>query len=153
MSAKEEQYVEVYQKDQVVCLEGQQLTDLYIIKKGTLLICVRRDSSVYPLAYLGAGEYLGELSFFDDTPRSADVIALEETILIKIPQSSREEFFPRWLKTLAINMAKHIRKADEIIKKNGIKKQKTQSVKIKPFTIEEQTYYYNLLKNHTKTPS
>ena len=52
-------------KNEVLCREGDEDIDLYIIHEGKLLICGLKGSQVTPLAYLEAGEYLGELSFFD----------------------------------------------------------------------------------------
>lgn len=70
-------------KYSVVCREHDQESDLYYIKSGTLLICTREGFRVTPLAYIKAGEYFGELSFIDKLPRSADVITLDSTEMLK----------------------------------------------------------------------
>ena len=52
-------------KDDILCLEGEFDHDLYFVHKGELLVCVLKGSQITPLAHLEAGEYFGEMSFFD----------------------------------------------------------------------------------------
>jgi CRP/FNR family cyclic AMP-dependent transcriptional regulator len=135
-------------KDDVLCIEGEQNNDLYYVHSGQLMICVHKNSMVTPLAHVGPGEYIGELSYFDGLPRSATIIALEPTTLIKIPSHFLKKHFPSWLSMVAQYMTKRIRTLDEVIKDRGIKKK--HSTSIQPLTIEEQRHYYELIKNHTK---
>ena len=61
----------VYESDSILCKQGTQGDDLYIIVEGFVLI--RQGARV--LARLGPGEVVGELAVFDNKPRSADVVA------------------------------------------------------------------------------
>lgn len=131
------------EKDEVLCREGDTERDLYLIISGELIILSRHNSRVTPISYLGAGDYFGEFSFFDNLPRSADVVATEKTILVKIPQSELHTEVPKWLLQLAKNMVKNIRTLDSCLKIKGIKKTSTDS--IKALTTQEQTFYFNLL--------
>jgi CRP-like cAMP-binding protein len=131
------------QKDQIICVEGEKTTDLYKLVSGKLMICSRNNSMVTALAYLEPGDYFGEFSFFDGLERSADVIAVEPSTLIKIPDSALRSQFPDWLLKTAKSMTKKLRLMDHVIRTKGIKKQKSS---IKPLSIEQQTYYYKLLK-------
>ena len=114
---------------EVICMAGENSQSLYIIHEGKLVILLTKGSKVTPVAYLGPGEYLGELSFFDAEPRSAHVVALEETSLIKIPRSELHKQFPPWLKTIATAITQKIRHADELIKARGIRRQNVESIK------------------------
>lgn len=134
------------EKDQVLCIEGEATSDLYFVQSGKLLVCIRKGSEVIPLDYINMGEYLGELSFFDGMPRSADVIALEKSTLIKIPTQYLKEQFPSWLQNLSIFMALRIRKLDSIIQKKGLKKKNLKS--ITPLTIEDQRRLLEKIKNY-----
>ncbi len=129
-------------KDQVICLEGQKSRDLFKLVSGKLLICSRNNSMVTALAYLEPGDYFGEFSFFDGLDRSADVIALEPSTLIKIPDSALKSQFPDWLLKTARSMTQKLRLMDQVIRTKGIKKQKSA---VKPLTIDEQRHYYSLL--------
>ena len=129
--------------DEVLCREGDIENNLYIIEEGELLICVRKGSQVTPIAYLGVGEYIGELSFFDDKPRGADIIALKKTILLKIPADEVRQNFPSWMGTLGLVMSSKIRKLDDVIRQKGIKKSSADS--LKPLDVAQQTKYFKIL--------
>lgn len=129
---------------ELVCCAGQNDYDLYIIHTGKLLIYVNDGTKVTPLAYLGAGEYLGELSFFDHMPRSAHVATLEPTTLIQIPVEELGKQFPEWLITIAQNITSKLRRTGDVIRQKGIRKTNVET--IKPLTIDEQRHYYQLVE-------
>lgn len=133
------------QKDEFLCRSGDEDNDLFQIQKGKMLVFVLKGSQVTPLAELGAGEYVGELSYFDHQPKSAFVVATEKTVLSKMPEDLLDKHFPPWLKTLAVHMTKKLRQTDELIRKKGIKKKNLDG--IKPLSIEEQSHYFKLTKN------
>jgi CRP/FNR family transcriptional regulator, cyclic AMP receptor protein len=135
-------------KGEVVCVAGEDNYDLYIIVKGRLMIMVNKGTQITPLAYLGEGEYMGELSFFDKKTRSAHVLCAEDTTLIRIPVEELDKQFPRWLQTMAISITNRLRKVDGLIGAKGIRKKKTDT--IEPFTIEEQREYFQILENYTQ---
>ncbi|MBL7665654.1 MAG: cyclic nucleotide-binding domain-containing protein [Bacteriovoracaceae bacterium] len=132
-------------KDQILCREGDNETNLFIIKRGKLLVCLKKGTEVIPLAHLGAGEFVGELSFFDGEPRSANIIALEECELSKIPQAEITKKFPAWLILMAKQMTKKIRLYDEVVKGKGLKRKNVESVK--PLTIQEQRHFFQILES------
>lgn len=59
----------------IIAREGEKAISFYLILNGS--VDVRRGSKV--LAKLGRGQFFGEMALFDDEPRSADVVAKEET--------------------------------------------------------------------------
>lgn len=132
-----------YEPETVLCREQDPEDGMFIVKKGKLLICRRSNRMVTPLAYLEAGDYFGELSYFDQKPRSADVIAVEKTELIKISSDNLKEQFPTWLLIIARQMTSKIRTMSDVINEKGIRK--TNRKTIKPFSIDEQRYIYNLI--------
>jgi CRP/FNR family cyclic AMP-dependent transcriptional regulator len=131
-------------KDQVLCKEGDEDHNLYQVTKGKLLVCVLKGSQVNPIAYLGAGDYFGEMSFFDRSPRSATVVTMEPTTLIKLPVDSINTFVPNWLITVFKSQIQKIRHADELLKSKAIKKSSGDG--IKPLSIDEQARIYKLIK-------
>lgn len=131
------------EKDHVLCREGVDSHDLYLITQGKLLICSRSGKMVTPIAYISDNEYFGEMSFFDNQDRSADVIALEKTELLKIPSEALKEQFPNWLLMMTRSMTKKLRLMDGVIRDKGIKRRNVES--LKPLTIEEQRKFYQLL--------
>lgn len=131
-------------KDQLICRAGDEEADLFIIHSGRLMVFVMNGTQVTPLAFLGEGEYLGELSFFDHQKRSAYVVAVEDSTLIQIPTSELERQFPPWLILMARHITHKLRVTDELIRKKGIRKKNVEG--IKPLSIEEQRHYAELLK-------
>jgi CRP/FNR family cyclic AMP-dependent transcriptional regulator len=132
-------------KDDILMIAGEKSSDLFLINKGRILIFVQNGSQITPLAYLGAKEYIGELSFFDDSNRSASAIALTETEIIKIAGPDNHNLLPQWLKILGSQITKKIRINDELIRSKGIRR--TQVETIKPLSIEEQTRIYHIIEN------
>jgi CRP-like cAMP-binding protein len=130
-------------KDDILCLEGDKKSDLFMIHSGELMVCLLKKSQVIPIAYLGDGEYFGELSFFDQRPRSATVVCTKDATLSKIPVTEIDQQIPKWLQTLARRMSHKIRSLDELISKRGIRKTKSES--IKPLSLEEERHYFSLI--------
>jgi CRP/FNR family transcriptional regulator, cyclic AMP receptor protein len=138
-------------KNEVVCVAGEKIYDLYIVSEGKLIVLVNKGSQITPLAYISKDEYLGELSYFDKFPRSAHVICTEDATLIRIPDLEINRQMPSWLYTLAKNITLRIRSVDDLIASKGIRKQKAESMAA--LSIEEQTHYYKLLDNYCLSKS
>lgn len=132
-------------KGEVVCREGDMTFDLSYIISGKFMICSRSGHMVTPIAYIGGGEYFGEMSFIDSRTRSADVIAVEETVIIQIPQAALKKQFPTWLLLMTKQMTERLRTMNSVVRDRGIKRKNVKSVK--PLTIDEQRYYYDLITN------
>lgn len=131
------------EKDQVLCREGDPESDLYIVLRGKLLVCVRKGTQVIAIATLGEGEYIGELSFFDNKPRGADIVALEPCQLVKIPAQEIRTSFPNWILNAGKVLATKLRLQDDVIRQKGVKKSNVQT--IKPLSIDEQRHYHKIL--------
>lgn len=127
-------------KDEILFLAEEINSDIYIIQKGKVMVFVQKGSQIIPVAYLGQGEYIGELSFFDSAPRSASIICTEDSEFIKIKTTQMHEHFPNWLVIIGQQLTKKIREADELIRSKGIRKKNLES--IKPLSIEEQTHSF-----------
>lgn len=130
-------------KNEVLCREGDVETDLYVVQSGELLVCVRKGTQVTAVAKLGPGEYIGELSFFDNKPRGADIIAVSECKLVKIPAVEIRESFPAWLTTVGKMLALKLRLHDDVIRSKGIKKSNVET--IKPLSMDDQRMYFQIL--------
>ena len=135
-----------FKANDIICVAGENNHDLFIIHSGKLLVFVTDGTIVTPLAYLKAGEYLGELSFFDGMPRSAHVIALEDSDLIRIPVSEIEKQFPPWLQAMAQSITKKLRYSTELVRRKGIRKKNVES--IKPLSIERQREIHKSLMDY-----
>src|SRR6185295_14857368 len=66
---------------QVLVQEGQPISVLYLTLGGRFQVRIRERI----VTELGAGEIVGELSFFDSRPPVASVFALEKSSVLSIP--------------------------------------------------------------------
>ncbi len=109
-------------KDEILFLADDNENDLYIIQKGKVMVFVQKGSQIIPVAYLDAGEYIGELSFFDEGKRSASILCTEDCEFLKIPTEEMHKHCPPWMKTLGQQLTGKIRQGDELIRSKGIRK-------------------------------
>ena len=133
-------------KDSIILAEGDINRDLFLINKGKVLAFVTRRTEVTPVAYFGVGDFIGELSFFDKNPRSANLVCLEDTDFQVYPYEKSLKQFPKWSLTLAESITKKIRHYDNILKTKGIRR-KNEEV-LKPLSIETQRHYFKLLQDY-----
>jgi len=95
--------------------EGVEPDALYIIMEGLVGIFVASMGDMC-IARLGPGELLGDISFLENIPASASVIALEKTNVMIIPRKDLESklthdpgFSARLFKALAIISSRRLR--------------------------------------------
>lgn len=83
-------HTRVLTKDEVLFNKGDEGNSLFIINTGRVKIVTRdsRDNEVI-LNQIKAGEVIGEMALLDFEPRSAGVVAMEETSVMEL---SREDF-------------------------------------------------------------
>src|SRR5687768_12712506 len=55
----------------VILQEGDPTDDLVIVREGTVSVYVNRGGEKIEITQLGPGSYFGEMSIFDEYPRSA----------------------------------------------------------------------------------
>ncbi|MGV3530952.1 MAG: cyclic nucleotide-binding domain-containing protein [Chthoniobacteraceae bacterium] len=61
---------------------------MYLLVTGTARVVHHKDGRDVDLATLKSGDFFGELALVDRGPRSADVEALEECVLLKLTHAS-----------------------------------------------------------------
>lgn len=135
--------------NQILFLADSDEKDLYFIKSGKVLVFVQNGSQITPVAYINSNEFIGELSFFDNSKRSASILTMEDSEIVKISSVELHKFIPKWLQQVGSKLSKKIRHNDEIIRSKGLRKTKVES--IKPLSIEEQTKIYKLVEEFKKT--
>jgi CRP-like cAMP-binding protein len=77
-----------FQKGERIVAQDSAGDAMFIIVEGAVKVVHRTDDTGIELARLGAGEFFGELALVDHSPRCADVDAVEDCVLLRIPQSS-----------------------------------------------------------------
>jgi hypothetical protein len=72
--------------------QGDHGDAMYLVLEGELRVRMMVDDKEVILATLGVGEFFGEISLFDQGPRSADVIANTDSLLLKVCGNEFEKF-------------------------------------------------------------
>lgn len=108
-----------YGKDGVIILAEEEGNSLFIIDSGQVKVSiVSEDGREVILSLLGPGAVFGELSLLDGKPRSANVIATEETSLIMLRRPDFVQILfkmPQIATALLAELASRLRKTDRQI--------------------------------------
>jgi CRP-like cAMP-binding protein len=106
-----------YPKNSVILFEDDPGDALYVVGSGQVkVVLIGEDGREVILSVLGEGEFFGEMALIDDEPRSAHVIAMEDSMLVVL---RREDFQPILASTPAIAIAllrelsRRLRRVDE----------------------------------------
>ena len=114
-----------FQANETVVHEGEVGRSLFIVKSGLLRVTARvvldDERRVQPgICDLGEDDFFGELSLFDNQPRSASVTAITESELIEIDASKLIQYLEihpekgyRVLKILYKTLITRLRKANQ----------------------------------------
>ncbi|MEA3244575.1 MAG: Crp/Fnr family transcriptional regulator [Gemmatimonadota bacterium] len=105
-----------YPKGSVILFEDDPGDALFIVRNGRVkVVLVAEDGREVILGLLGVGEHFGELSLIDDQPRSAHVIAMEESSLLVLRRDDfrrRVEANPSVAWSLLTELSRRLRRAD-----------------------------------------
>jgi CRP-like cAMP-binding protein len=113
--------VKEFAKDEVIFEDGAPGDSFYVIYDGAVRISkVFQHMGEEALTILGAGEFFGEMSFFDDEPRSARAVAHEGVKLLEIKNSElkrhladRSEVALKFLWAFARTLSQRVRDTND----------------------------------------
>ena len=105
-----------YAAGDIVLREGSETPGIFVLRSGRVRIEKRRPGLGQPIAMLGPGEVFGEVSFVDNHPASATVLALEPS---EVDLLERSEIFSlltsvpglssRFYQSLALKLSERLR--------------------------------------------
>jgi CRP-like cAMP-binding protein len=108
-----------YPRGSVILFEDDPGDSLFVVRDGRVkVVLVAEDGREVILGILGVGEHFGELSLIDDQPRSAHVIAMEDSSLLVLRRDDfrrRVEASPSVAWSLLTELSRRLRRADEKI--------------------------------------
>ena len=108
-----------YPKGSVILFEDDPGDALYVVAKGQVkVVLIGEDGREVILSVLGEGTFFGEMALLDDEPRSAHVIAMEDSTVLAL---RREDFRARLRNSpevaiaLLRELSRRLRRADDQI--------------------------------------
>ena len=105
-----------YPKGSVILFEDDPGDSLFIVRAGRVkVVLVAEDGREVILGILSVGEHFGELSLIDEQPRSAHVIAMEDSALLVLRRDDfrkRVEANPSVAWSLLAELSRRLRRAD-----------------------------------------
>src|SRR5580765_4240786 len=108
-----------YPRGSVILFENDPGDSLFVVRQGRVkVVLIGEDGREVILGVLGVGEYFGELSLIDDRPRSAHVIAMEDSNLLVLRREDfrkRVESSPSVAWSLLTELSRRLRRADDKI--------------------------------------
>jgi len=87
--------VEEVRTGTVVVRQGERDENLYLIAAGEMRVRILAAGAETALATLMAGECFGDLALLDHGPRSADVVAHCDSVVVKMTRAAFDEFSKR----------------------------------------------------------
>lgn len=107
-----------FKKGEMIIGEGMTERKAYLIKEGKVEIFTTINKRRLSLAVLGANQIIGEMSMFDSRPRSASVLALEDTTAIVFYKDTVDKEFEKlepWMKGFFRVIVGRLRSANEVV--------------------------------------
>jgi CRP/FNR family transcriptional regulator, cyclic AMP receptor protein len=108
-----------YPKGSVILFQGDPGDSLYVLRQGRAkVVLIGEDGREVILGVLEPGAHFGELALIDDQPRSAHVIAMEDSQLLILRREDfrrRVEANPSVAWALLMELSRRLRRADQKI--------------------------------------
>jgi CRP-like cAMP-binding protein len=76
----------------LILREGDPTNDILIVRDGTVSVFMSREGKRIEITRIGPTSYFGEMSVFDDYPRSANVEAITDVVACRIDRDPFRAF-------------------------------------------------------------
>ena len=105
----------------MILLEGEATNDLLVVAAGQVEVYVMRGGEKITITALGPAAYFGEMSVFDDYPRSAYVRAISDVMVYRFDRDSFRTFLkahPETLYQMCTVFSHRLRKTNSALAKH-----------------------------------
>jgi CRP-like cAMP-binding protein len=108
-----------FNRGALVLMQGEQGDSLYLIAEGQVkVVLIGEDGREVILSVMGPGSFFGEMSLIDEQPRSANVVAMQDSVLLQLRREdfqARVRSSPEVALGLIRELSQRLRRADETI--------------------------------------
>jgi uncharacterized membrane protein len=108
----------VFEEGATVFCQGDEGSSLYIVEEGAVEIAFGEGRTRVVLASLFPGQYFGELSLFDGSPRSATATAVKSCKLVRLDREDLVDFVnknPSAALRIIAEMGERLRQTNELM--------------------------------------
>jgi CRP-like cAMP-binding protein len=98
----------VFAPGELVIRAGDQGASMFVVHNGRVRVQVNDNGRPRTVATLNEGDFFGEMALFTGEPRTANVVALEETEVLEIGHAAMKRIFdsnPDLVESLSFIMA------------------------------------------------
>lgn len=106
-------------KGEFLLREGDPSNEMYLLTEGHLTIIKGSGEEERQIGKIHPNQLVGEISFLDNGPRSASVLAQSDCTLVVIRKEKFEQLLnsqQEWFKKITLTLVERLRKANERIK-------------------------------------
>jgi small-conductance mechanosensitive channel/CRP-like cAMP-binding protein len=83
----------VFAPGETLIRAGDEGSSMFVVHNGRVQVQVSENGRPRPVAVLTEGDFFGEMGLFTGEPRTADVVALDETEVLEIRHDSMQQLF------------------------------------------------------------
>jgi small-conductance mechanosensitive channel len=83
----------VFAPDELVIRAGDEGSSMFVVHDGRVQVQISENGKSLPVATLNDGDFFGEMALFTGEPRTANVVALQETEVLEIGYSAMKQVF------------------------------------------------------------
>jgi CRP/FNR family cyclic AMP-dependent transcriptional regulator len=108
----------IYEPGEVIFQQGDEGSSLFVVEDGAVDISFGEGKTRVVLASLFSGQYFGELSLFDGSPRSATAVATKRSRLIRLDREDLVDFVnknPNAALRIIAEMSERLRQTNELM--------------------------------------
>lgn len=139
--------------DEVIFREKDYGTSIYMLISGCVKICRQTANGVeYEITRLNEGEFFGEMSFLDNSVRSANAVSVTGSMLISLDEERFKRFSHRYsyaafrfLKNISLESQKRIRQTNDRLIHNYEALLKTHNE-----LAENRNFLYNVIRSSSE---
>ncbi len=106
----------LYQAGEDIILEGQEARHLFIVESGAVEVWKWFEGNKKSITKLGPGRIFGEMAIIDQSPRMANVSAVDNTVCIRVSEMKLREALdscPPFVKALLKILVSNLRSAQK----------------------------------------
>jgi len=83
----------IFAPGETVIRAGEPGSSMFVVHSGRVRVQVNENGRPRPVATLNEGDFFGEMALFTGEPRTANVVALEETEVLEIEHAAMKRVF------------------------------------------------------------